>query len=72
MLVLAVSEDFDKLFENGRLAAVTALGEFCRIVVMAVYVALVLVVTVLGAKDGGTYGTGKVLDVVFAIQGGYV
>lgn len=29
MLVLAIAEDFDKLFENSRLTAVTALSEFC-------------------------------------------
>lgn len=72
MLVLTIAEDFDKLFENGCLTAIAALGELCGIVIMAVYVAFVFVVTVLGAEDSRTHGAGKMLDVVFAIQGGNV
>lgn len=72
VLILAVSKDFDKLFEDGRLTAIAALGEFGRIVVMTVYVALVFVVAVLRAKHGRTYRTGKVLYVVLSIQGGDV
>lgn len=70
MLVLAVSEDFDKLLENGGLTAIASLGEFGGIVVVAIDVSLVFVVAVLGAKDGWTYGTCKVLNVVFTIQCG--
>ncbi len=52
MLVLAVPEDLDKLLEDGRLAAATPLGELCRVVVVAVDVAVVLVVAVRGPKYG--------------------
>ena len=72
MLVLAIAEDFDKLFEDGRLAAIAALCEFCRVVVMAVDISLVLVIAVLGAEHSGTHGTRKVLYVVFTVQGGDV
>jgi hypothetical protein len=46
VLVLAVSVDFDKLLEDGRLAAIAALGELCRVVVVAVDAPLVFVVAV--------------------------
>ncbi len=36
---------------------------------MAVDISFVLVVRVAGAEDGGANGAGKVLDVVFAVQG---
>jgi hypothetical protein len=39
---------------------------------VAVDVALVLVIGVLGAEDGGTDGTSEVLNVVFAVEGGDV
>ena len=72
MLVLSVAENLDKLFENGGMTAVTPLGELGRVVVVAVDVAIVLVVAVLRAKDGRAEGTGEVLDVVLAVERGYV
>ena len=72
MLVLSISENLDKLLENGRLAAIAPLGKLGRVVVVAVDTALVLVVAVRGAEDGRTDGTGKVLDVVFAVKSGDV
>ena len=72
MLVLPIAEDFDKLFENGRLAAVAALGEFCGVVIMAVYISFVFVIAVLSAEYGRTYRAGEMLYMVFAIQGGDV
>lgn len=72
VLVLAIAEDFDKLLQNGCLAAVAALGKFCRIVIMAVDVSFVLVIAVLGAKHGRAYGAGEMLDVILSIQCGDV
>lgn len=72
VLVLAIAEDFDELLEDGRLAAVAALCELGRVVVVAVDAALVLIVAVRGAEDGGADGAGEVLDVVFAVEGGDV
>lgn len=72
MLVLPVAENLDKLFENGGMAAVTPLGELGRVMVVAVDVAIVLVVAVLRAKDGGAERTGEVLHVVLAVERGDV
>lgn len=52
VLVLAVPEDLDKLLQNGGLAAVAALRELGRIMVVAVDISVVFVVAVLGAEDG--------------------
>jgi hypothetical protein len=68
MLVLAVAEDFNKLFENRRMTPVTPLGESGRIVIVTVYIAFMFVVGVLSTKDSWADGTGEVLDMVFAIQ----
>lgn len=67
MLVLAIAENLDKLLEDGRLAAIASLSEFGRVVVMTIYVSLVFVVAVLGAKHGRTYRAGEVLDVIFTL-----
>jgi hypothetical protein len=72
VLVLAIAEDLDKLFEDGRLATVASLGKLGRVVVMAEDGTLVLVVAVGRAEDGGTDGAGEMFDVVFAIEGGNV
>jgi hypothetical protein len=72
VLVLAVTEDLDKLLKNGGLASVTALGELGRVVVVAVDLAVVLVVAILGTKDGGAEGAGEVVDVVLFVEGGDV
>lgn len=72
VLILSIPKYLDKLLEDSCLAAIAPLGEPCRIVVMAENVALMFVVAVLGAKDGGTDGAGEVLDVVFPVQGGDV
>ena len=68
VLVLAISKDLDKLLEDGRLAAIASLRELCRVVVVAVHIAVVLVVTVLRAKDGRTEGTSEMVHVVLPIQ----
>lgn len=72
MLVLAVTENLNELFQNGGLAPVTALSEFCGIMEMAVYAAVVLIIAVLRPKHGRTNGACEVLDVVFTVEGGYV
>jgi hypothetical protein len=72
MLILTIPEDFNKLFEDSSLTAVAALSEFGRVMVVAVYVSLVFVVTVLSTKDGRAYRAGKMFDVVFAVEGGDV
>ncbi len=72
VLILTVSEDFDKLLENGILAALTALRKFDRIVVMAIHVAFVLVIAVLGSELCRTDGACEMLDVILPVQGGDV
>lgn len=72
VLVLAVAEDFDKLLQYGRLAAAAALGKLGGVVVMAVHLPVMLVVAVLGSEDGRTERAGKVVDVVFSVEGGDV
>lgn len=46
-----------------------ALGKLSGIVEVAVNLVFVLVVRVLRAEHRGTYGAGKVFDMVFAFQG---
>lgn len=69
VLVLTISEDLDELLQYRRLTAIAALCKFGRIMVVAVYTALMLVVAVGGAEHGGTYGASEMLDVVFAVEG---
>lgn len=52
MLVLPIAENLHKLLEDGGLAAITPLRKLGGVVVVAVDVPIVLVVAVLGAKDG--------------------
>lgn len=57
----------DKLLENGRVASNTLDCKAGGIVPMAKDGAVVLIVRVLGAKEGGTDGACKVLDVVLFV-----
>ncbi len=68
MLIFTVSEYLNELFENRSLAAFTALSELGRVMVMAVHMAVMFVVAVLGAEDGGAEGAGEVVDMVFPIK----
>ena len=68
VLIDAVPENLHKLLQNRRLATIALLRELRAVVVMAVDVAFVLVVGVLGAEDGGADGAGEVFDVVFAVE----
>lgn len=72
MLVLAVTEDLDKLLKNCRLTSVAALSETGGIVEVAVHIAIVLVVAVLSAKHSRAHAARKVVDVVLAIERGDV
>lgn len=54
MLVLPIAENLHKLLKDGRLAAIAPLRKLSGVVVVAVDVAIMLVVAVLGAKDGRT------------------
>jgi hypothetical protein len=72
MLIHAIPEDLYELLQYGCLTSVALLRELGRVVVMAVHAAFVLVVGVLGAKNGRTYRTGEVLDVVLSVQRGDV
>jgi hypothetical protein len=55
MLILAVPEYLDELLENSCLAAIASLGKLCGIVVVAVDLAIVLIVAILGTEDRGTH-----------------
>jgi len=69
MLILPVPEDLHKLFEDRGVTSVTSLRKLRRVMEMTEDLPIVLVVTILRSKNGRTYGTGEVIDVVFAIQG---
>lgn len=68
VLVLPVAEYLDKLLKYGRLASAASLGELGGVVVVAVDLALVLVVAVLGSKDRRAQRAREVLDVVFSFE----
>ena len=68
MLILPISKDFHKLLENSDLATVALLCELCRVVVVAVDVAVMLVIAVLSAEYRIAEGTSKVVDMVLAVQ----
>lgn len=68
MLILAVAKYLNKLFENGSMAAMAPLGKLRRVMEVAINLALVLVVRVLGTEDSWTYGACEMLDMVFAVQ----
>lgn len=72
VLVLAVAKYLDKLLENGGMASVASLRKSGRVVVVAVDISFMFVVAILGAKNGGADGAGKVFNVVFAFEGGNV
>jgi hypothetical protein len=68
VLVLAVSKNLHKLLQNSSLTTAALLGELGRVMIMAIHVAVVLIVAVLGAKDGVAKRAGEVIDMVFPIQ----
>jgi hypothetical protein len=52
VLILSIPKYLHELLENGIVAAVTPLCKARRVMVVAVHVALMLVVAVLGSEDG--------------------
>lgn len=68
MLVLPIAENFNELLQDGSVAAIAFLREFGRVMIMAIYEPLVLVVAVLGAEDGGTYRARKVFNMIFTLE----
>jgi hypothetical protein len=69
VLILAVPVDLYKLLEDGGPAASALCGVAERVVVVAIDHPIMFVVRVLRPKDGRADGTGKVLNVIFAVQG---
>lgn len=67
VLILSVAVYFHELLEDSCLAAIAALRKLCRVVVVAVNVAVMLIVAILRTKYCGTQGAGKMVDVVFAV-----
>ncbi len=67
MLVFAVPEDLDKLLEDGCLAAVAALCKLGRVMIVAVDLTIMLVIAILGAKDGWAKRAGEVVHMVLAL-----
>jgi len=68
VLILAVSEDLDELFEDGILTSLTSLCELCRVVVVAVDPTFMLVVAVLRSKYRWTDRAREMLNMVFSVQ----
>ena len=68
MLILTISKNFHKLFENCGLTSIAALRELSGIVEMAKNLTIMLIVAVLCSKYRWAYGARKVIDVVFLIQ----
>lgn len=70
MLIDAISENFNELLQDCGLATIALLRESCGIVIVAIYAAFVLVVTVLRPKHCRAHAAGEMLNVVFAFQRG--
>lgn len=68
VLVLPISEYLHKLLQNSRLTPITPLSELCRVMVVTVDLAIVLVVTILGAKYRRAHRAREVVDMVFLVQ----
>lgn len=72
VLILAVAENLDKLLQDGGVASVASLSKLGGIMEMAVHLALVFVIGILGTEYCGTHGASEMFDMIFAIQGGDV
>lgn len=68
VLILTVPEDLDELLEDRCLTPIASLCELCRIMVMTVNLAFMLVVAVFSSENRGTYGAGEMFDVVLPLQ----
>jgi hypothetical protein len=67
MLVLAITEDLDKLLENCGMTSMATLSELSRVMEMTVDLAIMFVVRVLSAEYRWTHRAGEMLNVIFAI-----
>lgn len=72
MLVLAIAKYLDKLFKDGSLATATPLGELGGVMVVAVNLAIMLVITVLGAEYGWAKRACEVIDMILAVKSSYI
>lgn len=72
MLVQPVTIDLNELFQNSCPTACTLDGIVDGIVVVTVHLGIVFVVRILGTKDCGADGAGKVVQVVLVVQRGDV
>jgi hypothetical protein len=68
VLILAISENLDKLFKYGGLTTITTLGELRRVMVMAKDLAVVLVVTVGGTENSWAHRTSEMLYMVLPVK----
>lgn len=64
-----VSLNLDVLLQDGHVAARAGDGESSGIMKVAVYFLVVLVIGIVGSKHGGAVVAGKVVGVVFSVQG---
>jgi hypothetical protein len=69
MLILAIAEDFNKLFQDCCLASVTSLRKLSGVVIVTIDLAVVLVITILRPEYCRAYRAGEMVDVIFAIEG---
>lgn len=67
MLIDAIPEDLDKLFEDRRLAAITFLRKSGGVVIVTIHIAFVLVVAIRGAENRWADAACEMLDVILSI-----
>ena len=72
MLILTITKYLNELFQDCCVATITFLCKLCRIVIMAINTAVMLIVTILCTKHGRTYRAREMLDVVFSLESGDV
>ena len=72
VLILAISVNLDELLEYCCLTSITFLSKSSRVMIMAVYVAFMLVIAVRRPKNSGTDRASEMLNVIFALERGYV
>ena len=72
VLIDSIAEDLHELLEDCCLAPIALLRKICAVMEVAVDIAVMFVVGVLGAEDGWADGAGEVLDVVFAVESCYI
>lgn len=68
VLVLAIAEYFNKLLQDGGVAAIALLSKLGRIMVTAVDVAIVLIVAILSAEDRRAQRTSEMVYMVLSVK----